>query len=84
MLIQYFIHIQLKPKKLVYLNVQAYMLMWVCVSVCVCVCVCCRSFLQRVLSAYVESVSGVAGAEDPEWSGDKLWEDRAWPASFRG
>lgn len=33
---------------------------------------CCRTILQRVLPANVESVSGVAGAEDPEWSGDKL------------
>lgn len=68
MLIQCFIHIELKPQKLVYLNVQTCMLMWVCLSVCVC----CRPFLQRVLSAHVESVSGVAGAEDPERSGDQL------------
>lgn len=31
-----------------------------------------RSLIQRVLSAYVESVFGVFGAENPEWSGDKL------------
>lgn len=35
-------------------------------------CVCCRTILQRVLPAYVESMPGVAGAEDPEWSGDQL------------
>lgn len=33
---------------------------------------CCRTFVQRVLSADVESVSGVFGAEDPERSGDQL------------
>lgn len=44
----------------------------------------CRTFLQRVLSAHVESVSGVPGAENPEWSGNKLWEDGARPSSFRG